>query len=241
MVDPARNLALIPARGGSKRLPRKNLLHLGGKPLILHSVDVAVQSGCFGKVIVSSDDSEIRAAAEAHGGAEVDLRDEALAGDRIKVVDVVAEMAERPEVRENYDTVTLLLPTAPFRRASDIRAGFDLLTPDLDAVISFTDYEFPPQFAVTLDPKTGGMKPFIEPSPLLTNDTRSQDQASVYRPNGGFFILWLEPFLKLRSFYRGRVGGYVMPRLHSVDIDEEADLLYAQFLIDSGQIVLGQD
>ncbi|TAK98968.1 MAG: acylneuraminate cytidylyltransferase family protein [Rhodospirillaceae bacterium] len=235
MPDPARTLVVIPARGGSKRLPRKNVLPLGGKPLILHAVDVALAAATFGQVLVSTDDPEIKTVALSRKGVSVDDRASILAGDKVKVVDVIGELTDRPDIQRDFDVIGMLLPTCPFRTAEQVGAGFATLTTECDATISFSTYEFPPQSAVTLD-DAGYMVPLFDPSPLLTGNTRSQDQPPTYRPNGAFFFTWIASFRRLRSFYTGRVKGVTMPRLNSVDIDDAQDFQYAQFLIDSSQI-----
>lgn len=234
MPDPGRSLVVIPARGGSKRLPRKNLLDLAGKPLIAHTIEAAVQSGCFGQILVSSDDAEIRSIAETYPGVEADNRAAELGGDRVKVVEVIAEICQRPSVQENFDMIGMMLPTAPFRLLADIRAGHAALTEDVDGVISVAPYDFPPQMAVTLSEEDGVMAPLFEESPLLTGNTRSQDQAAAYRPNGSYYLSWVESFLRRRSFFTGRVRGVAMTRLGSVDIDEAEDLALARLLAEGG-------
>src|SRR4051812_20049755 len=114
MPDPARTLVIIPARGGSKRLARKNVLPLGGKPLILHAVNVALAAASFGRVLVSTDDPEIKQVALTCKGVTVDDRATVLAGDKIKVVDVIGELADRPEIQKDFDVLAMLLPTCPF-------------------------------------------------------------------------------------------------------------------------------
>jgi len=237
MPDPARTIIVVPARGGSKRLPRKNVLPLGGKPLILHAVDVALAAAPFGRVLVSTDDPEIKTVALSRKGVTVDDRATSLAGDKVKVVDVIGELTDRPDIQRDFDVIGMLLPTCPFRTAEQVAAGFAALIAESDAAISFSTYEFPPQSAVSLD-DTGRMIPLFDPSPLLTGNTRSQDQAPAYRPNGAYFFTWIASFRRLRSFYTGQVSGVTMPRLNSIDIDDAQDFQYAQFLIDSGQITI---
>jgi CMP-N,N'-diacetyllegionaminic acid synthase len=235
--DPKRTLIVIPARGGSKRLPRKNVLPLGGKPLILHAVDAALAAAPFGKVMVSTDDPEIKTVALSRSGASVDDRAITLAGDKIKVVDVISDLLDRPEIQSDFDVVGMLLPTCPFRTPTQLKEAFDALDKEVDASITFTTYEFPPQMAVGFG-NDQIMKPIFEPCPLITGNTRSQDQEMVYRPNGAVFFTWVESFRRLRSFYTGRVKGTIMPRLNSVDIDDGPDFAYAQYLVDSGQIAV---
>jgi len=237
MADPARVIVIIPARGGSKRLPRKNVLPLGGKPLICHSIDVALAAAPFGRVLVSTDDAEIKAVALTRAGVSIDDRVTDLAGDKVKVVDVITDIVSRPDIRRDFDAVGILLPTCPFRTPAQVAAGVNALTRDVDAAISFTDYEFSPLMAVSLD-NDGIMQTLYEPSPLITGNTRSQDQAQALRPNGAYFFTWIDSFLRLKSYYTGRVRGLTMPRLNSVDVDDGQDMEYAQFLIDSGRITV---
>lgn len=234
MPSPERCLAIIPARGGSKRLPRKNVLDLAGKPLIAHSIEAALASGCFGQVLVTTDDPEIADLARRYPGVVVDARDPSLAGDTIKVVAVVGELCARPEIRESFDVIGVMLPTAPFRRVKDIQSGAASLVEGVDAVVSFAPYEFPPSMAVRLDGEEQGMVPLYNPSPLITGNTRSQDQVPAYRPNGSFYFTWIESFLRLGSFYTGNVRGVVMTRLGSSDIDEKDDLELARLIVAAG-------
>ena len=229
-ADPARTLIVIPARGGSKRLPRKNVLPLGGRPLIRHATDVAVDAGPFGAILVSTDDQEISDAIKGVDGVTIDDRDPGLAGDKIKVIDVMVELCSRSDIRNNFDVLGMMLPTCPLRNAADIRGGFEMLDDKCDAVISFTEYEFSPLCAVRLD-EDSMMSPVYDPSPLITGNTRSQDQIPIYRPNGAFFFIWIEALLRLKSFYAGKVKGFVMPRQRSVDIDDGEDFAHAEWAL----------
>lgn len=228
-------LAIIPARGGSKRLPRKNILPLGGKPLIAYTIEAAIKSDCFQQVIVSSEDDEILQVG-AEYGAIPQKRPQELASDTTKVVELMLYYANQPALAQQYEVIGLLLPTCPFRRAQDIRAGFALLSPDIDTVISVTDYEFSPHLNVSI----GDDGLLVMSEALLSGNTRSQDLRPVYRPNGAFYLSWWRSFQRQQSFFRGKVRGYPMARLYSTDIDEALDLQYAQFLIDSGAIQWGQ-
>jgi len=232
MPEKKRSLVVIPARGGSKRLLRKNVLDLAGKPLIAHTIEAALASKCFGRVLVTTDDLEIRNVAEGYPGVVVDDRDPLLAGDTIKVVDVIQELCSRADIQAEFDMIGMMLPTAPFRRVADLQKGFELLSPDVDAVISVAPYEFPPQMAVQLDGDV--MTPIFEPSPLITGNTRSQDQRQAYRPNGSFYMTWINSFQRLNSFFTGKVKCVVMTRLGSSDIDEKEDLDLARLIVQAG-------
>jgi len=226
----SRTIIVIPARGGSKRLPRKNLLPLDGKPLIRHAVDVAKGAGPFGSILISTDDREVASCVSDIEDVIVEDRDRRLSGDKVKVVDVILELCNRPNVIENFDIVGMLLPTCPLRSTEDVRSGFEMMDENIDAVISFTNYEFSPLCAVSLN-NANEMKAIYEPSPLITGKTRSQDQAPTYRPNGAFFFTWIKSLARLKSFYSGKVKGYVMPRSRSFDIDDREDFALAEWVI----------
>lgn len=231
-----KSLIVIPARGGSKRLPRKNVLDLGGKPLIAHTIEAALGAQCFSSVLVSTDDREIAGIAQGYTGISLDYRDPDLAGDRIKVVDVISDICSRSDIRSQFDVIGMMLPTAPFRKIQCIREGMLRLTDDTDAVVSFAPYEFPPKMAVSFDEDQMTMKPIFDDSPLITGNTRSQDHEPAYRPNGSFYLSWISSFLKYKNFFKGRVKGVVMTRLSSVDIDTQSDMALARLLIQSKQV-----
>jgi CMP-N-acetylneuraminic acid synthetase len=224
-----KTIGIVPARGGSKRLPKKNLQKLGGKPLVCHTLEAASNCGCFTTILLSSDDPDLLALADDYHSVEPSKRPEELSGDLVTALTLVNHIVDQPEIQEEYDIVTLLLPTAPFRTGQHLKDAFELLTDDLDGVVSLTQYEFPPQLSVTLD--NGVIAPVFDPCPLITGNTRSQDQTVIYRPNGAFYIQWMNKFLKNRNFWRGKVKGYVMDRSDSVDIDSRTDLEYAEFLL----------
>jgi len=234
-----KRLAIVPARGGSKRLPRKNLLPLGGKPLVQHTLDAVRRSEAFSTVLFSSDDDELIAVAEAVPGVTCERRDPELAGDAVKVIDLVKRIADRPE-SAGYDQIGLFLPTCPFRTATHIREGLGLLTRDDYAVVSVCEMGDPVQLSLTLDPETRVIDPeaLLRPSPLVTGQTRSQDFQRFLRVNGGFYVAWLEPFRERDNFFQGRVKGYEMSRLHSVDVDEAIDLELANLLLEKGYVKL---
>ncbi len=232
-----RALAIVPARGGSQRLPGKNLRPLNGKPLIGYTIEAAQRSGCFDKVLFSSDDDRLLEVAEGFG-AEAEKRPAHLAADTSKVLELICVLADRPELQRDFDIIALLLPTCPFRRPSDLRAGMELLTREVDSVVSVTDYEFPPQLGVRIEAESGLLKGLFDPSPLVTGDTRSQDQERILRPNGGFYMAWWDRFLENRNYFRGRVRPYIMPREYSADVDTQDDFDFAGFLLKNRKLVL---
>jgi CMP-N-acetylneuraminic acid synthetase len=226
-----RNLAVIPARGGSKRLPKKNMASLNGKPLICYTIEAAIKSRCFDEIMLSSDDETILAVADNYPVIHREKRPPGLSGDTVKVIDLICHIIDRPSMQGKFDTISLLLPTCPFRKASDIGNGFGLLTADLDSVISVTTFEFPIKLSMEIEDNTQLVNYLFNPSPLVTGDTRSQDHRPIYRPNGGFYIAWWHKLKKNRNYFVGKVKGYPMHRNYSVDIDTEIDLLFAELLL----------
>lgn len=239
MSDRLKKLALIPARGGSKRLPGKNVRLLGSKPLVSYTIESAIKSGCFEKIVLSTDSQEIRRIGESYKKVVVDERPEELATDSATIRQVALDLMERyEEAGEVYDVMTVLVPTCPFRNAADIENGLKLLLPDIDSVISVSPYTFPPQKGVIVD-SNNLLHPVWPNSPLFSGQTRTQDQFPIYHENGVFFTCRWSSLLKNRSYYIGKVNAYIMMNKMCVDVDDENDFEYAQFLIDSGQIQLG--
>lgn len=227
-----KNLAIIPARGGSKRLPEKNKKKLFGKPLINYTLEAVVESGLFTDIILSSDDQDILNLGAQIPGVTPENRNEQFATDTSKVIELIKAIAQRPDVRNKYDCIGLFLPTCPFRTAKHIIEGFALLTPDDFSVVSITEMGDPVQLSVSLgEDNIINPEALLQPSPLVSGNTRSQDFTTYYRVNGGFYIAWLEKFLQKENFFQGQVKGYVMERLYSVDIDNQLDLEWAEFLV----------
>ena len=227
-----KGLAIIPARGGSKRLPRKNLKMLGGKPLVQHTLDAALDSKVFAKIILTSDDDEILAIGKGIEGITTEKRDPEYAKDTAKALDLVISMVDRTDLKNEFDFVGLLLPTCPFRDASDLVEGHKLLTEDLDSVVCITEMGDPIQLSVGLDEKSNQIDPniILNPSPLITGNTRSQDFQKYYRAYGGFYMSWTKSFLENQNFFKGKVKGHVMDQRKMVDIDYESDFKLAEFL-----------
>jgi len=211
-------------------LPRKNVRVIAGKPLICHTIDAAIDSEKFSGIVLNSDDDEILSFAKKYPQVTAEVRPARLATDTTKVLELVCEIADRKEVQAKYDAIALLLPTCPFRTGQHLREGMAKLTRDFDSVVSVTTYEFPPQLGIFRNDQDGVISGVFDPCPLITGDTRSQDQKPIYRPNGGFYISWLDRFVENRNYFRGRVHGFPMDRLDSVDVDNELDMEYADFV-----------
>lgn len=234
-----KRLAIIPARGGSKRLPNKNRLLLGGIPLIEHTINAVVSSGCFERILFSSDDDQLLQIASHTKELSIEKRDPSLARDKIKVIDLVKEIASREDF-EDYDQIGLFLPTCPFRNGTHIKEGIELLDQEDFSVVSICEMNDPLQLSLTINPETKiiNTESVLSPSPLVTGKTRSQDFSKFYRINGGFYISWLKKFRKKENFFQGQVKGYLMNTLESVDIDHDYDLDYANMLLEKNHVSL---
>ena len=210
-------VCFIPARGGSKRIPRKNLLPLAGKPLLAYTIDNALETGVFAEVVVSSDDDEILALAEKCG-ASLDRRPPPLSGDLTKFVEVLEEYLQRPAIRPRFDTFAGLLPTCPFRTAADVRSAWQLSQRHPEAfVIGVTDYDFPPQLAMTLDADDYTLQ-LREPDTYRFS-TRSQSLDRMLHPNGSIYCGRVDRFLAEHTFFTPPMVAYAMPPERSFDID----------------------
>lgn len=221
-----RRLAIVPGRGGSRRLPGKNVKPLGGRPLINHTV--AVAKSAFDLVLVTSDSLGILESVDGGANVITTLRPPSLATDTAKVIDTV-EYYHGEYEGHGFDQIWLCLPTCPLRRIEDVLGGQRTLTPDVDGVVSITDFEFPPTLGLSI--ADGRLTGYTQGHPLAQGDSRSQDQPLVYRPNGAFYGMWWESFRTHRNFYRGRIAPYLMPRDRSIDIDTETDFAIAAVLL----------
>ena len=220
-------LCLIPARGGSRRFPRKNLALLQGRPLVAHAVAAARASGVFGLIAVSSEDGEILAAAR-EAGADVALpRPPELAGDTVMVKEVCVQVLEDFIAQgQVFREFGVLLPTTPLRRPEDLQAGYRLLqNPEVNYVMSLVPFSHPPQRAVWAP------EGFVEPYFGHEFMQPAQRLAPLYRHDGSFIFAKTEVFLREREFYGSRVAPYFIPPEYSVDIDSPLDLAWAEFLL----------
>lgn len=228
-----KGLCIIPARGGSKRLPGKNIALLNDKPLICHTIDAA--NGLFKKIIVTSDSQDMLDMAKKysnHESIEFSLRPKYLSTDNSKVLQTVEyyfDDSNQFDTMFSFNSIWLLLPTCPLRTKEDILTAKEYLTLDIDSVVSVTDYEFPP--TLSLKEENGFLVEVNKQKPFQTGHTRSQDHPKLLRPNGALYASNWSSFGKNRNFFKGNVRPYYMPRERSVDIDHKIDLKYAELLL----------
>lgn len=220
-------IAIIPARGGSKRLPRKNVLPLSGKPLLAWSIEAAIASGRFQDIVVSSDDPEVFAVAEPYG-VLVHQRSEALSSDTASTSDAMVSILDWLEqAGRTYETCVLLQPTSPLRSAADIAGALDLYSRGArQTVISVSDVGAPSSWLGTID-ATGGMQGFAALS------DSGAGGPPTYRLNGAIYVFDCRRFRR-SGRYQSEVNlGFVMPTERAVDIDTALDFAVCEFLLRS--------
>ena len=223
-------LAVIPARGGSKRIPRKNIRHFGGRPMIAWSIDAALKSGCFDQVVVSTDDDEIAAVARAEGASVPFLRPPELSDDHTGTIPVVAHavqwLTDRADAGQAPSQVCCLYATAPFVQPADLQRGLQLLeSSGAQYAFSVTSYAFPIQRAIRLT--ADGRVAMFDPAQF---NTRSQDLEEAFHDAGQFYWgragAWLQG---LRIFSPDAVP-VQLPRHRVQDIDTPEDWTRAEWL-----------
>lgn len=235
-------LCVIPARGGSKRLPGKHTMLINGKPLIHYTLDAVYRcSGYFDTILMCTNSIETHNCViqhEIHSCNNFKMYGRQIQGfteDTDKVIDYIRWLFDTYDEylydhEKTHGQLWYMLPTCPFRQSYHIRAAINHLTNhDYDSVISVTEFEFPPHLRLFND--NGYLKEDNISLPFAHDDTRSQDARKVYRPNGGLYGTKWESFRKYRNFFKGDACPLFMNRKESVDIDTYDDLQYAEYLI----------
>ena len=224
-------LGLIVARGGSKGLPRKNLRPLGGRPLIVHTIEAALACRGLARTILSSEDAEIIEVARGAGCPAPFVRPGELADDRSSSLDVTLHALDWLERHESFrpEVVVLLPPTAPLRRAEHIEGALEVLWAEAasgaEAVVAVTEPDYPPYWMLT---ESGGRLSWLFPEGGAVD--RRQDLPRAYRPNGSIYAIRVEALRAQRTFYPRATAPYLMPREVSVNIDSEMDFTLAELL-----------
>lgn len=226
MID----VAIIPARGGSKRLPNKNLRIIGGKPMIAWTIEAALSSKCFERVIVTTDNDLIAETAMIFGADVPFMRPKEFATDTATSIDVILhaiEYLERPS------TFALLQPTSPLRTSVHIKeAVFKFFSYTADALISVSQGN-PASWLYEINSNH-------ELSKLLRGniETHSQKAKKVYAPNGAIYLCTTETFLTSRTFIPPKSIAYEMSHIDSIDIDDIDDFRLVECILDQGLRVL---
>ena len=218
-------IAIIPARGGSKRIPRKNSRPFLGKPIIAYPIQAARQSGLFDEVMVSTDDADIADIARQHGASIPFPRRAETADDFATTADVLREVLVRYEQQgQVFDYACCLYPTAPFVTSELLRQAFSMLTGGrFDTVYPVQSFSFPIQRAVRL---VDGRVRWLHPEHALT---RSQDLEPAYHDAGQFYFFDAATFQRSHRLITDNSGGLVISEMAAHDIDTEEDWRVAEF------------
>lgn len=224
-----RNLAVIPARSGSKGLKDKNIRFLNGKPLLAYSIDAAMKSEMFDEIMVSTESKKYASIARELGASVPFMRSVDLATDVASSWDVVREVTERyKEIGEEFDAVALLQPTSPLRSAEDIIAGYSVMRRnEANAVVGVCEVDHSPLWCNTL-PEDGSLDDFLRPNLI---DVPRQSLPTYYRVNGALYIVKTEYLRMTQNIYAVKSFAVVMSKEHSVDIDDELDFIIAETLM----------
>ena len=212
------SICVIPARGGSKRIPRKNIRNFCGKPMIAWPIRAAIDSGCFTRIVVSTDDEKIAAVAEGCGAEVPFRRGTELADDHTPTVPVIADAIKRLNVAKQTP-VCCLYATSPFVTPTDLCAGLDrLVETGAPFVLSVTTYAFPIQRALRRD--ASGKVEMFDPTQM---QTRSQDLNEAWHDAGQFYWGRAESWTSSRGIFEEGAYGLALPRHLVQDIDTEED------------------
>jgi CMP-N,N'-diacetyllegionaminic acid synthase len=224
-------IAVIPARGGSKRLPRKNILNLNGKPLIAHTIQAALFSKYIDETVVTTDDQEIFDIAKKYGASVPFLRPNELSDDVSTRSSVVKHTIEfyKNNLQKKFDYIVYLQPTSPLRTEVEIDNAIEYMhSKKSDAVVSVCELEHPFHWSGAL-PENKDMSKFLGDVAIRS---RSQDLEIFYRLNGAIYICNSNKFLEQGCmFLKENIYAFKMDQKKSVDIDTKDDFEYVEFLI----------
>jgi CMP-N,N'-diacetyllegionaminic acid synthase len=228
MNSDAQHLAIIPARSGSKRFPRKNIAPLDGIPLLAWSIKTALAAKRFDVVLLSTDSEEYAEVGKDYGAAVPRLRNANLSGDTTSSAAVIINALSYYEAEGmRFETVTLLQPTSPLRSVADIHNAFVLIElAETQSVVGVTPCDHPPQWCNVL-PDNHSLEQFIPAEYRVPR----QELLLHYRINGALYLAHTDSFIKHRDFLMPGSRALIMPPDRSVDIDTNFDLLVAESII----------
>lgn len=220
----SRAIAIITARGGSKRIPRKNIKEFCGKPILAYSIEAAIQSGVFDEVMVSTDDEEIAEIAKMYGAKIPFMRSAETSNDHATTADVLREVLEEYKVRGiMFDKMCCLYPTAPFATAEKLRRAMEILDDSrTQSVIPVVEFDFPPMRGMYI---RNEKVEYVYPQYELT---RSQDIEKMYHDCGQFCVVRVEDFLQEQKVVMKNTKAIIMRKNEVQDIDTYEDWKLAE-------------
>lgn len=213
------NLAIITARGGSKRIPKKNIRDFCGRPIISYSIKAALESGIFDEVMVSTDDDEIADISKAYGAQIPFLRSKKTSGDYATTSDVINEVLNKyRDKRIQFEYGCCIYPTAPFVSGNLLKTAFEKFrTSNTDVLIPVVKFSYPPQRALV---ENDGLLKFKHPE---YERARSQDLEPMFHDAGQFYFFDVNSFIRLGSLLCGRLSFVELSEMQVQDIDNEID------------------
>lgn len=219
-------IAIIPARGGSKRIPRKNIKNFSGQPIIKYSIDAALSAGCFDEVMVSTDDFEIAEVAKSLGAKVPFMRSAENSTDMAMTIPVLEEVIdEYKKLGQDFDYLCCIYPTAPFITAERLEeAKKILLQNDAEAVVSVMKFSYPIQRALKFE-KDGFAKMFWPEN----YECRSQDLEPAYHDCGQFYFMKTAAMFEQKKLFPRLMVPLEIPEFEAQDIDNEEDWKIAEF------------
>ncbi len=217
-----KTIAIITARGGSKRIPRKNIKEFCGKPIIVYSIEAALKSGIFNEVMVSTDDEEIREVALKYGAKVPFMRSKENSNDFAGTVAVIVEVLENyAKQNEYFERACCIYPTAPFVTAKKLKNAMELLD-EGDTVMPIVKYSFPPLRSVVIENER------IHPKWEKYMSWRSQDLPELYHDCGQFYCFRVKEFIEKKQLITENTVPVIMSELEVQDIDNEEDWKIAE-------------
>lgn len=217
-------IAIITARGGSKRIPKKNIKEFCGKPIIAYSIRAALDSGIFDEVMVSTDSEEIAEIARAYGAKVPFMRSAKTSDDFATTADVLMEVLERyQEMGRTFDVMSCIYPTAPFVTPQKLQSAYDTLTKE-QAVMAMpvVAFSYPPQRSYVLN---GNM---LEMKWKENYNKRSQDLEKMYHDAGQFYMYQVESYIRLKGQIDQSIVPVIVDEMEVQDIDNETDWKLAE-------------
>jgi pseudaminic acid cytidylyltransferase len=217
-------LAIIPARGGSKRIPRKNIRLFIDRPILQYSIDAAIRTGMFSEIMVSTDDEEIADLAGSLGAEVPFLRSADTSTDEATTSEVISEVVRKYRASgRKFDFICCIYPTAPFIKSANLQKAYDILRENAAwSVVPVVKYSFPIQRSFTIE---NGLLKMQWPQ---YRDTRSQDLPAAFHDAGQFYFLDAQKFLNNGTIFNERTVGMEILETEAQDIDTETDWKLAE-------------
>lgn len=218
-----KNIAIIPARGGSERIPRKNIKPFMGKPIIAYSIEATLQSGLFDEVVVSTDDEEIAETACKYDAQVPFMRSAEMSNDYAGTDDVILEvLGKYKEQGREFETVCCIYSTAPFVTPERLQEAYGKMNSEIDSVFTCVAYSYPVQRSLHIvDGRIGMVYPEYR-------HARSQDLEPIYHDAGQFYFSRIDSFVKSRIFWGKNTVELVLPELEVQDLDTLTDWTLAE-------------